>query len=139
MKHFQLYELVDKVTFQQFGDAAWQFFNPEALQALDDLRDFFNCAITINNWWENPNGPYQWRGFRTPEKAAELGAPHSQHALGNAFDCDIGTLDAEEARRIIIENKDNPLLSRIMRLEDKVRWVHFDLMKVPERIHLFKA
>jgi len=137
MKFFQLYELVDKNTYQQFGDAAWQFFNPEALQALDDLREFFNCAITINNWWEG-KGSFEWRGFRTPEKAAELGAPHSQHAMGNAFDCDIHGFDAEKAREIIIAHKDEPLLSRIMRLEDKVNWVHMDLLSVPDRIHLFR-
>ena len=138
MKHFALYELVDKTTFHQYGEAAWQFFNPEALQALDDLRDFFNRPITINNWWDG-KGSFQWRGFRTPEKAAELGAPHSQHALGNAFDCDIEGYDADEARKIIMANKDAENIKRIMRLEDKVGWVHFDLLKVTDRIHLFRA
>jgi hypothetical protein len=138
MKYFKIYELVDKKTYAIYGDEAWKFFNPEALIALDDLREFFGCAITVNNWWDN-KGTFQWRGYRTPEKAKELGSPHSQHAIGNAFDCDIEDYTAEDARDIIVLNKDDPKLKRIMRLEDKVGWVHLDLLKVTDRIHLFKV
>jgi len=137
LKHFQLFEIVDPETYRSKGEAAWDLFNPEALMALDNLREFFGVPITINNW--HIGGPFSLRGYRTPERAAELGASHSQHALGNAFDCDIHGLTADQARNGIIENKDNPLLQKIMRLEDGVSWVHFDLMSVPDRIHVFKT
>ena len=140
MKHFQAYELVDRETFERMGNSALSLFDPEALQALDDFREFFGVPVTINNW--HSGGPFEWRGFRTPEKAAELGAPRSAHAKGRAFDCDIEGHGAEYARQIILANRNNPLLLRITRLESGVNWVHFDVMELPpgvERIHLFKA
>ena len=140
MKYFKAYELVDKDTYGKMSEDALSLFNPIALQALDDLREFFGCPIAINDW--HSGGNFQWRGWRTPEKAAELGAIHSQHALGNAFDCTIFGLTAFEARTIILANKDKPLLRKITRLEDGVSWVHFDCKELSEginRIHLFKA
>lgn len=137
MKHFQLYELVDRRTFEAQGDTAWDLFRSEALEALDDLRDYFDAPITVNNWHDG--GPFQWRGYRTREKAAELGAPNSRHAHGDAFDCDITGITAEEARHRICANKDHPLLNKIMRLEGRVPWLHFDLMPGSSRIHVFFA
>jgi len=137
MKYFQLYELVDKRTYEKLGDAAWGFFNPEALTALDDIREFFNSPVTVNNWYSG--GPFQWRGYRTPEQAAREGSPNSQHRFGNAFDLDIQGVSAEEARQTIIANKNSPQLKRIQRLEGKVNWVHFDLKPVPNRIYVFSA
>jgi hypothetical protein len=110
-------------------------FNPELLIALDDLRDFFNLPITVNNWITR--GKFQWRGYRTP--ACPEYSPGSQHSKGNAIDCDIQGMSAQEARHTIIENKDDALLKRIMRLESGKNWLHFDLLSVKERIHLFKA
>jgi hypothetical protein len=140
MKHFQPYEIVDRITFEHMGDQALSLFNPEALQALDDLREYFGVPITVNNW--HSGGLFEWRGFRTPEKAIELGAPQSRHAKGEAFDLDVQGMPAEEVRRIIIENKNHLLLQRITRLEAGKSWVHFDVMELPQgvhRIHLFKA
>ena len=138
MKYFKLEEIVDRKTFEKMGTEAWQLFNTEALIALDDLREFFGKNITVNNWlWE---GKLQWRGYRTPEKAKELGAPNSQHAKGNAFDCSIQGYTAKEARATIIAHQDDPLLCRIMRIEDDVSWLHFDLGPLPkgkQRIYLF--
>jgi len=137
VKYFKAYELVDEKTFKEKGETALSLFNPEALQALDDLRDFFGVSIVINTW--HSGGEFQWRGYRTPEKAKELGSPNSQHAKGNAFDCDIKGYSAEDARQFILKNKDNPKLKRIMRLEGNVNWVHWDLLQVPDRIHVFKV
>lgn len=135
MKHFEAYELVDRETFERLGEASTSLFVPAALLALDDLREYFDAPVTVNNWQDN--GEFQWRGWRTPEKAAELGAPHSRHAVGDAFDCDVRGHTAEQARAEILANKDHPLLCRIMRLEADVPWLHFDLMPVSERIVLF--
>lgn len=135
MRDFKLEELVDKTTFQTLGEKAWDLFNPETLIALDDLREYFNASITINDWARG--GQSQWRGYRSA--TCPVGALHSQHRLGNAFDCTIKGWSAANVRAEIIAHQDNELLKRIMRLEDKVSWLHFDLMKVDNRIHLFKA
>ena len=137
MKHFLVEELVDKETYQKMGNDALMLFNPAALRALDNLREFFGCPVTVNNW--HVGGPFEWRGYRTKEKAAALGSPNSEHAKGNAFDCDIAGYTAEEARQKILANKNNALLVEIMRMEGGVNWLHFDLKPVPERIRVFKA
>jgi hypothetical protein len=139
VKYFKTYELVDRATYESVGDEALTlFFNPNALQALDDLREFFGSSITVNDWYWRKGG-FQWRGYRTPKKAAELRSPYSQHRYGNAFDCDIKGYTAEQARHMIILNKDDILLSKIMRLEAKVTWLHFDLKPVENRIYLFNT
>ena len=109
------------------------FFNSKALVALDNLRDFFRASITVNNW--HIGGRFQFRGYRPQD--CKVGAKLSQHRLGNAFDCDIKGYTAEEARQKILQNQNNPLLEKIMRLEGKVGWLHFDLKPPNNRIHVF--
>jgi hypothetical protein len=138
LKHFKIEEIVDKTTFETLGNKAWSLFHEEVLFALDDLREYFNASITVNDWARG--GTMQWRGYRSP--ACPIGATHSQHRLGNAFDCTIKGYTATEARAEIIAHQDSELLKRIMRLEDKVSWLHFDLMALPKnksRIYLFQA
>lgn len=140
MKNFRTYELVDRRTYEQMGDGALSLFHPDALQALDDLRDYFKVPVTVNNW--RKGGPFQWRGYRTKEKAAALGAPNSMHARGGAFDCTVSGITAAAARSRIMADKDNPLLCRITRMEAGVSWLHFDIKTLPpgvERIKLFRA
>lgn len=135
MKYFKAYELVDRATYERDGETALRFFRPDALLALDNLREFFGVPVIVNNWFTG--GSFQWRGLRNPRcPQFSIG---SQHSIGNAFDLDIMGYTAAEARDKIIENKFHPLLSSIMRLEADVRWVHFDLKPVENRIHLFKA
>ena len=133
MLWFKLQELVDKETFEEYGPKAWMFFNSKALVALDNLRDFFKASITVNNW--HIGGRFQFRGYRPQD--CKVGARLSQHRLGNAFDCDIKGYTAEEARQKILQNQNNPLLEKIMRLEGKVGWLHFDLKPPNNRIHVF--
>ena len=136
-EHFQLHELVDRATFQSWGEGAWKLLNPDALEAIDGIRKFFAAPVTVNNWrW---GGPFQYRGYRGPE--CPVGAPLSQHRRGNAFDCDVKGVPAAEARRIIMENQDNPCLVKIMRMEDGVNWLHIDCGTPPwgkTRIYLFQ-
>jgi len=150
MKYFKAYELVDRETFLRLGNDSFTLFDKDALQALDDLREFFGVGVAVNNWywhtdipeeqWEE-KGIFQWRGWRTLVKARKLGAPRSAHARGKAFDCDIKGVTAEDARSRIIANKNHPLLCRITRMESGVSWVHFDVIELHgvERIYLFKA
>lgn len=140
MKYFQLYELIDKTTYHKYGEDAWKLLSPAALEALDGLREFFNAPIMVNNWWDNPGGGFQFRGYRPPE--CTIGAAHSLHRQGAAFDCTVSGKTAAEARPIILENQDNPLLRNITRLEADVNWLHFDCAVLPpdkERIYVFKA
>ena len=125
-RFFKIQELVDKATYDKFGDKAWMFFRPEALEALDDLRSFFGVPITVNNWHEG--GSFQYRGFRP--RSCTVGAEYSQHRLGNAFDCDIAGITADEARKRILDKQDDLKLMYITRLEDDVNWLHFDLANV---------
>lgn len=136
--HFKIYELVDKATLDRFGFRAWMLLNPIALQALDGIREFFtdlrgkDTPVTVNNY--HAGGPFQFRGLRP--KSCTVGAEYSQHRLGNAFDCDIKGLSAEEARREILANKDNPLLININCIEAGVNWLHFDCRNIPDRIRI---
>ena len=138
MKYFQIQELVDRNTYMKYGERAWMVFNPKALEALDGLREYFGVPVIVNNWWQNQNTSImQYRGFRPQD--CPVGAEHSEHKLGNAFDCTVGNYSAEHIRKKIIENEDDPLLCRIMRLEANVNWVHFDCKEVKNRIYVFKA
>jgi hypothetical protein len=138
MKYFELYELVDKATYERMGEAAWGLFNPEILIALDDLREFLDTPLTVNTWYKG--GDKQYRGYRSPE--CTEGATKSQHRLGNAFDALPKIMTAEEARRKILADQDNPLVCRITRLEAGVVWIHFDLLRLTadkQRIYIFKG
>jgi hypothetical protein len=140
LKHFAVFELVDRATYDAEGDKALDRFNPKILEAIEGIREFFAVPMIINNWYLG--GSFQWRGWRTPEKAAELGAPNSEHAKGNAFDFDIQGLTAQQVRDKIVANQDNPLLANITRLEANTTWVHADCKELvlPEkRIYLFHA
>jgi hypothetical protein len=51
-------------------------------------------------------------------------------------------MTADEARKVIKLNQNDPLLKNITRMEDKVSWLHIDAGQIPknkERIYLFKA
>lgn len=135
MRNFAPFELVDRGTYERMGETALSLFTSDALMALDDLRDFFGKNITVNNWAFG--GTLQWRGYRLP--ACKEYSPNSQHSKGNAFDCDIQGYTAEQARKKILANKDNPLLAKITRMEAGVNWLHIDCMTGVKRIHLFKA
>lgn len=149
MRHFQPYELVSRSLFEARGDDAIKVFAPVALEALDDLREYFGVPIAVNNW--HSGGPFEHRGARslTEEMSINPGHGHSRHIFGlverplaDAFDLDVQGFTAEAARVRILANKDNPLLCKITRLESGVSWVHFDTMPLPAgvaRIHLFKA
>ena len=139
MKHFTLEELVDKATFETEGEAAWLHFDTSALIMLDDLREYFDAPITVNNWHQG--GQFQFRGFRSPTYQPGI-TPGSAHRIGKAFDFDVHGLTAIMSRGMIISHQNDTRLSKIMRLEDHVNWVHADIMSIPEereRIYLFRA
>ena len=141
MRHFQLYELVDRETYETRGETAWELFDPIALEMLDDLRDFFNHPITVNNW--HAGGPFQFRGYRPPTYKPGV-TPGSYHRMGRAFDFDVKDHTATEARKLIIGSAkvNNPLTMKVQRMEADVNWCHVDIAPPPKghnRIYLFHA
>jgi hypothetical protein len=136
MKYFELYELVDRKTYSQWGEDAWFLFNPDLLYSVDGVREFFGVPCYINNWW-NGHGNDQFRGYRPPD--CIIGATNSEHKKGNAADMTIVDVYAEDARQEIQRNKDHPLLCKIMRMEKSVSWLHIDCKTVVNRIYVFKG
>jgi len=130
--HFSIEELVDRFTFEKWGDNAWQFFNPQALKMLDGLREYFDKSVIVNNWkW---GGNLQLRGLR-PCYITE-GAQYSLHRVGGAFDFNVKGIDAEEVRKEILDNKDHELLKYINCIEADVTWNHCDVRNCPDRIRI---
>ena len=127
LKYFELYEMVDRATFSRWGDTAWLLFNSDLLSSVDGVREYFGVPCYVNNWW-NGHGDNQYRGYRPPN--CPIGAKHSEHKSGCAADITIEGIDAETARQRIMEDKDHPLLERIMRMEKDVSWVHIDIKPV---------
>jgi hypothetical protein len=137
-RHFVIQELVDRDTFGTMGEKAWGILNPDAVIALDGVRDFFNRPVTVNNW--HTGGEFQYRGYRPPY--CQIGAPESYHRRGMAFDFDVEGINASIVRNMIVQNQNDQLLHRIQRLEANVPWVHMDIGVIPmgrNRIYVFNA
>jgi hypothetical protein len=135
VKYFKIEELVDKNTFQKYGEDCWKLFQPNILDALDGVREFFGNPVTVNNW--NSGGAFQFRGYRAPD--CPVGALQSYHKRGMAFDFDVKGMTADVVRGMIMEHQNDPLLKNIMRMEAKVSWCHIDTKPVENRIVLFKG
>lgn len=136
MRHFQLEELVDPKTYRDFGVSAWQLFPTESLIMLDDFREFIGRPVTVNNW--HIGGQFSMRGYRPAW--TEVGAVGSPHKKGQAFDCDVEGMTAEEVRQKILADQGNHLLQYINRVEGEVNWFHMDRYLPPQgkgRIYLF--
>ncbi len=130
-RNFQIKELVDKKTFEQFGADAWMLLDPRALETLDAIRTYFAAPVTVNDW---PfGGKNQYRGFRPPD--CKVGAKYSQHRRGAAFDISVKGYGADQVREEIIAHKDT-YFPYIMCLEAEVPWVHFDVRNIPDPIRI---
>ena len=130
--YFDIRDLVDKLTFEQFGESSWMFLQPDALMSLDNIRTYFGKPVVVNNWASG--GQSQNRGLRPRHSA--VGADFSQHRFGGAFDIDVQDVPAEEVRQTIIKLKDSSLFYLITCLEINIPYVHFDCRNVQNRILL---
>lgn len=121
-KHFKLEELVHPSYVEKFGERAWQFLDPLAVQTLDQMRERFG-QITVNNYlW---GGPRQFSGLRP--MTGGPGAPFSLHRFGRAFDCVFRDTNPIAVFDAIL--KDPTAFPHIRRLEDAratKTWLHFD-------------
>jgi len=143
LKHFQVYELVPPEIYAKMGSQALSLFDEKALMMLDNFRDFVGKPVVINNW--HAGGPFAHRGWRSlgdEMKANPNSKGHSAHQAGEAFDADVQGMTAEEVRKKILDDINNPLTDLINRLEGLVTWVHFDHLSLPlgtGRIHVFTS
>ena len=136
-EHFKIQELVDRKTFEKYGESAWMFLNPLVLMSLEGLRLFLEFPIIVNNW--TIGGKYEFSGFRS--RACNIGADYSQHRFGNAFDVKCQKFTPIEIFQKIMNNQDNSLFQYITTIEDTAytpSWTHIDCRNIPNRIKVVK-
>lgn len=136
-KYFQIRELVCEHTHSKWGERAWQFLDTDYLHVLLVLRrDILQVPMTCNH-----DGAYQ-RGLRCNmcEIVKEKDRNYlSSHVLGKAGDFTCKGLTAQQARERIKANAH--LLPCNIRLEDKVSWLHFDVLPqfgITDKVYFFK-
>jgi hypothetical protein len=134
--YFQVSELVCGHTFSRWGERSWQFLDTDYLAALLVIRrDILQLPMTCNT------SSATQRGLRCNvcELVKEKKKNYlSSHILGKAGDFTVKGLTAEQARERIIQNAH--LLPCNIRLEDKVTWLHMDVLPqfdIKERVYLF--
>ncbi|GLX86353.1 hypothetical protein tloyanaT_26060 [Thalassotalea loyana] len=121
-QYFQIYELVDPVTYAQFNEKAWWFICPCALLSLIALREQFG-PITINDWYWGGN--YKYSGYRPPN--CTVGAKYSQHKFGRGFDAKSKAHTAIAMQDYILANpKQFPFITAMENAEHTKTWLHFD-------------
>ena len=134
--YFQVSELVCGHTFSRWGERSWQFLDTDYLAALLVIRrDILQLPMTCNT------SSATQRGLRCNvcELVKEKKKNYlSSHILGKAGDFTVKGPTAEQARERIIQNAH--LLPCNIRLEDKVTWLHMDVLPqfdIKERVYLF--
>jgi len=129
-EHFGIKELVDKKTYEDRGEKAFELLDPYMLWTLDRLREKYG-SITINNWeW---GGEFQYSGFRP--KSCSIGATYSQHRLGRAFDLKFKDYTPEKMRALIKVNAHEDMFKFITCVElDTPTWVHIDGRPIEDRV-----
>lgn len=136
-KYFQISELVCEHTHSKWGERAWQFLDTDYLHVLLVIRrDILQVPMTCNH-----DGANQ-RGLRCNmcELVKEKNRNYlSSHILGKAGDFTCKGLTAQQARERIKANAH--LLPCNIRLEDKVSWLHFDVLPqfgMTDKVYFFK-
>lgn len=140
-EHFSLDELVCPDVYNHFGEIAWQFFDSRLLITIDIIRQKIGKPIFVNDW--QIHGRFDERGFRCLK--CSIVQDHimandnycSPHIRGQAVDCDVQGLVAEEVRIWIIKNQN--LWPYPIRLENNVNWCHIDTVDAEKgKVYLFK-
>jgi len=137
-KHFTIRELVDEATYEKYGESAWMFFNPVMLRTLDNIREYFNKPITVNNW--SFGGELDSRGLRSPTD--DTGSKWVFHYKGSGVDFSIQGMTADDVRAEIIRHQFEPPFDDITAMEINITWVHIDFRNVDtpnNKILLFKG
>lgn len=129
-KYFKAEELLPK------GVTDTSLLKPKLLQLIDEVREVLGVPCSINN--HAKGGTRQWCGLRTED--CTLGAPRSQHRLGNAADLHPVGLTADEARAKLKAAVAEGKLKNLGGVEEGVSWVHVDARpRVNGKVLYFKA
>ena len=135
--YFQISELVCDHTHSKWGERAWQFLDTDYLNALLTIRrDILQLPMVCNTKTSVQ------RGLRCNmcELVKSKDSTYlSSHVLGKAGDFTVKGLTAEQARQRIKATAH--LLPCNIRLEDKVNWLHIDVLPqygVTDKVYLFK-
>ena len=100
-KYFEIEELVPIQVFKMKGINALRYIDKPMLDLLDAIRDYFCCAIVINDKYRG--GTYDASGLRV------LGQVDfkqwSDHSAGRAMDIKIAGIDSAEVQKRIKDNK----------------------------------
>lgn len=136
-KYFQVSELVCEHTHSRWGERSWQFLDTDYLHALLIIRrDILQLPMTCNCSGVNQRGLRCNMCELVKEKEENY---LSSHIFGKAGDFSVKGLTAQEARERIKNNAH--LLPCNIRMEDKVTWLHFDVLPqfgITEKVYLFK-
>lgn len=129
MRHFHITELVDKATYENLAERSILMLNPILTNAIDELRDYLNTPIVVNNW--NTGGNLQYRGFRP--SYCEIGATYSQHRLGNAIDFHCPRLPITDLKHWISTHSGLLYALGFRAVEDfsfTKTWIHLDVRPI---------
>lgn len=136
-KYFQISELVCEHTHSKWGERSWQFLDTDYLYALLVIRrDILQLPMTCNHSGANQRGLRCNMCELVKEKSRNY---LSSHILGKAGDFTVKGMTAQQARDRIKANAH--LLPCNIRMEDKVNWLHFDVLPqfgITDKVYLFK-
>lgn len=122
-EYFKLEELVHPDYIERFGQRAWLFLQPAALRSLDQIRERFG-PVTVNNWASG--GTRKYSGLRP--LFGGVGAQHSIHRFGGAFDCVFRDTSPIVVFDYILANRlEFPEITRLEDARHTRTWLHFDV------------
>ena len=119
---FEVYELVDKETYQRLGEKSWWMLNEKAVKGLFELRKAIGKPITVNNWFWG--GSLENRGYRSIYST--VGGKFSQHRIGNAFDINVKGMTPLQVYDFILENYTKFGITTIEHKDYTPTWSHID-------------
>lgn len=119
---------MDRKLYEDLKYSCWELFPDSSIIMLDSLYEYFNLPITINTWFVG--GKYCYRGWRA--KDCKEGAKNSPHKNGLEFDCKISNHTIKQAANEIINNRNNPLLEKITRIEIDIDCLHVSCVPLPK-------
>lgn len=119
---FEVYELVDKETYQRLGEKSWWMLNEKAVKGLFELRKAIGKPITVNNWYWGGN--LENRGYRSIYSTT--GGKFSQHRVGNAFDINVKGMTPIQVYDFILENYTKFGITTIEHKDYTPTWSHID-------------
>jgi len=126
-KHFKIQEFVDPITYDKFGNKSLMFFDEKILIIADNLKEYFDTTITINNWFWN--GERKWSGLRTNK--SDYYSSYSQHSFGKAIDFQVKNIPTSEVRKTILKHQKKKCFEYITRMENNTpTWIHVDCANI---------